>query len=197
MAAAAAAASARPPRPENVGLDAPNALYVDATCIDCACCRWMAPDTFGSLGGQSAVVAQPTSPEGRGAALRALLSCPTASIHARSAPPDELRAAADGLPAPVAGVPGVRLCGWNARASYGAASWLILRAGGNVMVDCPRFSPVLARSIERLGGVAFIFLTHRCAPPHCVLSRLPPPLKRASTTVAHAHARLLLLTLKP
>jgi len=189
----AATVSARPPRPENVGLDAPSALYVDDTCIDCACCRWMAPETFGRAGGQSAVVAQPASSESRGAALRALLSCPTASIHARSAPPEELRAAAAGLPAPVAGVTGVHLCGWNARASYGAAAWLIARpAGGNVMVDSPRFSPVLARNIERLGGVQYIFLTHRCERHTSLLAAADA----AAATVA-APPRLSSLTRAP
>ena len=32
---------------------------------------------------------------------------------------------------------------------------------GNVMVDTPRFSPILARQIEQLGGVRYIFLMHK------------------------------------
>ncbi len=44
---------------------------------DCDTCRWMAPDTFGRVGQQSAVVQQPADREGRVAALKALLSCPT------------------------------------------------------------------------------------------------------------------------
>eukprot|EP00884_Botryococcus_braunii_P021475 jgi/Botrbrau1/8010/Bobra.384_2s0032.1 len=66
----------RNPRPENVE----GSFYVDHTCIDCDTCRWMAPDVFGRVGDQSAVVAQPSTSEGRVQALQALLSCPTFSI---------------------------------------------------------------------------------------------------------------------
>jgi glyoxylase-like metal-dependent hydrolase (beta-lactamase superfamily II) len=34
---------------------------------------------------------------------------------------------------------------------------------GNVLVDSPRFNPALAKRIEELGGVKYIFLTHKCA----------------------------------
>ena len=32
---------------------------------------------------------------------------------------------------------------------------------GNVLVDVPRWTPLLARRLEELGGVAWILLTHR------------------------------------
>jgi hypothetical protein len=32
---------------------------------------------------------------------------------------------------------------------------------GNVMVDVPRWTPALAQRLRQLGGVRFIFLTHR------------------------------------
>lgn len=44
---------------------------------DCDTCRWMAPDTFSRVGDQSAVTAQPQTPEQRMAAMQALISCPT------------------------------------------------------------------------------------------------------------------------
>ncbi len=44
---------------------------------DCDTCRWMAPDTFSRVGNQSAVTAQPQTPEQRMAAMQALISCPT------------------------------------------------------------------------------------------------------------------------
>ena len=52
-------------------------FFVDRTCIDCDTCRWMAPETFGRAGEQSAVHSQPAAREGRVRALQALLSCPT------------------------------------------------------------------------------------------------------------------------
>ena len=52
-------------------------------------------------------------------------------------------------------------CGWASHRSFGARSWLIQRADGNVMVDVPRWSTPLARRIEEMGGLAQIVLTHR------------------------------------
>jgi glyoxylase-like metal-dependent hydrolase (beta-lactamase superfamily II) len=46
--------------------------------------------------------------------------------------------------------------------SFGGASWLIVRPGrGNVLVDSPRFNPTLAKKIQEMGGVDYIFLTHK------------------------------------
>ena len=47
------------------------------------------------------------------------------------------------------------------RRSFGAASYLVLRPEGNILVDSPRFSLPLARSLADFGGVAFVFITHR------------------------------------
>ena len=47
------------------------------------------------------------------------------------------------------------------RDTYGALSWLVLRPDGNVLVDVPRPVPALRSAIEALGGVRWIFLTHR------------------------------------
>jgi glyoxylase-like metal-dependent hydrolase (beta-lactamase superfamily II) len=67
--------------------------------------------------------------------------------------------AAHSFPAPV--VPGVYPCGFHDPSSFGAAPWLIARSNGNVLVDVPRFSAPLARRIEALGPVKWLFLTHR------------------------------------
>jgi ferredoxin len=151
----------RQPRAEN----APGAFFVDRTCIDCSTCRWIAPESFTAVGLQAAVTAQPATREGRVAALQALLSCPTHSIHARERSADELREAQAGLPRPwPTAVPagGVYHCGWHSNDSYGGAGWLLVRPqGGNILIDSPRFSPGLAKNIEALGGVSWIFLTHK------------------------------------
>jgi glyoxylase-like metal-dependent hydrolase (beta-lactamase superfamily II) len=56
---------------------------------------------------------------------------------------------------------GNHACGYAAESSFGAASWLVVRPGGNVLVDSPRFArPLLAR-LRSLGGVRWLFLTHR------------------------------------
>jgi glyoxylase-like metal-dependent hydrolase (beta-lactamase superfamily II) len=55
----------------------------------------------------------------------------------------------------------VYFCGFASEDSYGAASYLIVRPEGNVLIDSPRFARNLVRRIDELGGVSIMFLTHR------------------------------------
>jgi glyoxylase-like metal-dependent hydrolase (beta-lactamase superfamily II)/ferredoxin len=132
-------------------------LYVDDTCIDCDTCRWLAPETFVRKAGQSAVGTQPSDPEARRRALLAAVACPSASIGTL-APDPGLPAARAAFPIPVAGE--VHYCGYHSTKSYGAASYLIVRPEGNVLVDSPRQSETLAARIEAMGGARLMFLTH-------------------------------------
>lgn len=141
-------------RPENQSGD----LYVDASCIDCDTCRWMAPSVFTRIGDQSAVFHQPQGENERRAALQALLACPTASIGTVERPED-MRQVQQSLPIPIA--ENVYHCGYHAESSFGAASYLIRRPQGNVLVDSPRFTPPLVRQLEAMGGIDILYLTHR------------------------------------
>jgi len=141
-------------RPQNV----PGDLYVDSSCIDCDTCRWMAPHIFNRQAGLSAVHHQPQTEAERQAGLQALLSCPTASIGTVE-PPQDIRQVQASLPAPV--TDGIYHCGYHSEKSFGAASYLIQRPEGNVLVDSPRFTPPLVKQIEALGGVRYLYLTHR------------------------------------
>jgi len=135
----------------------PGDFFVDSSCIDCDLCRQIAPDTFSQAGDQSAVHRQPQTPQAVFAALKALVTCPTASIgdvaH-RSA-----KTAAAAYPEMIDGK--VYFCGFASESSYGASSYLIVRPDGNVLVDSPRFAKPLAKRIAELGGVRLMFLTHR------------------------------------
>ena len=142
--------------PENVSGD----FFVDASCIDCDTCRQIAPATFHDHGGQSSVHAQPTTPSTTKRALMALVACPTASIGAASHL--NARAGVQAFPEPI--VDNVHFCGFTAEASFGAWSYLVVRAerdGGNVLVDSPRFSAPLVRQIDQLGGVRLMVLSHQ------------------------------------
>ncbi len=141
-------------RPENVSGD----FYVDRTCIDCDTCRWMVPEVFSSAGGQSAVHHQPANETERLRSLQALLACPTASIGTVEKPKD-IKDAQLSFPIPVA--ENVYHCGYHAENSYGAASYLIQRREGNVLVDSPRFTPPLVKRIEEMGGIQYLYLTHQ------------------------------------
>ncbi len=141
-------------RSQNVAGD----VYVDTTCIDCDTCRWMAPQVFKEIGDQSAVYHQPTNETERLQALQALLACPTASIGTVEKP-REIKAVQESFPIPVA--ENVYHCGYHAQASFGAASYLIQRPEGNVLVDSPRFTPPLVKRLEQMGGMRYLYLTHR------------------------------------
>lgn len=119
----------------------------------------MAPEVFTRVGGRSAVVRQPE--EGGGEerrALEALVSCPVGAIGAPGLEHDAVRVGRR-FPLPVAD--GVFHCGFHSRRSFGGAAYLIRRAGGNVLVDSPRFSKQLVESVREMGGVRYLFLTHR------------------------------------
>ena len=75
-------ASLRQRLPANVAGD----FFVDATCIDCETCRWLAPDTFVESQGQSAVYRQPQTEDQHYRALMAVLACPVAGSNRPKAP---------------------------------------------------------------------------------------------------------------
>lgn len=133
-------------------------VYVDSTCIDCDTCRWMAPEIFHRDGSQSAVFAQPTEDKTRLHALQALLSCPTASIGTVDKP-TEIRQVQQSLPILIA--ENVYHCGYHSEKSFGATSYFIQREDGNVLVDSPRFTPPLVKQLEAMGGIKYMYLTHR------------------------------------
>lgn len=132
-------------------------FYVDSTCIDCDLCRQIAPETFSDVGDQSVVHLQPKTPEQEFAALKALVTCPTASIGTLSN--RSAKAAVAAYPELIAD--SVYFCGFASESSYGASSYLIVRPEGNVLIDSPRFAGPLVKRIEKLGGVRLMFLTHR------------------------------------
>lgn len=141
--------------PEN----APGDFFVDDRCIDCDLCRQLAPDAFARSGrsGRSYVASQPADDPGRDRALRALVTCPTASIGLTRRL--DARAASRCFPEPVAGEVG--FCGYASADSYGASSWFVERPAGNVLVDSPRAARPLADALAARGGVRWMFLSHR------------------------------------
>jgi len=147
-------------RPEHrLPHNADGEFFVDDSCIDCDTCRSLAPAIFGRASDfeQSFVKRQPASDEERRRALMALVACPTCSIGTVNKLDVSPGVAA--FPTPVAD--DVYYCGFASEASFGAASYLIRRPEGNVLVDSPRASRPLLRRLEELGGVRLMFLTHR------------------------------------
>ena len=85
------------------------------------------------------------------------------SINMRHKDKDELKEAQQGMPIPVPGCDGVYHCGFHAANSFAATSYIIQRPEGNIMVDSPRYNSLLAKNIEELGGIKYIWLSHMCA----------------------------------
>ena len=137
--------------------NAPGDFYVDRTCIDCDACRRIAPATFEEGDGHSYVAHQPEDDAERRRALMALVACPTASIG--TAVRTNATEAAAAFPERVD--ENVSFCGFTAESSFGAWSYFIERPEGNVLVDSPRGAGPLVNELERRGGVATMFLTHR------------------------------------
>lgn len=141
--------------PENAEGD----LFVDATCIDCATCRYLAPGVYArsAASGRSYVRRPPRTAAEEERALMALVACPTASIGAGRE--RDVRGAAARFPDPLGG--DVEYLGFTSADSFGASSYLIRRPEGNVMVDSPRFNAGLLARLQERGGVRTLFLTHR------------------------------------
>ncbi|MCL7021641.1 hypothetical protein MKW94_024269 [Papaver nudicaule] len=134
-------------------------FYVDQKCINCDVCRWMAPQVFTLVDRKSVVYKQPSCEE---ESLHALLSCPTGSIHTEKPARDILEAQETFLLSiDEQRIPGVYHCGYHSEASYGDTSYFITHPDGNILVDSPRYTERLAHKIEFLGGVHYMFLTHK------------------------------------
>lgn len=132
-------------------------FYVDSSCIDCDLCRQIAPEVFREENGASVVHHQPAGAAEFRRAEMALVTCPTASIG--TVEKRDLSAAVAAFPDPVE--EDVFFCGFASEASFGGSSYLVVRPGGNVLVDSPRFTAPLVRRLEAMGGVRWMFLTHR------------------------------------
>ncbi len=137
--------------------NAPGDFYVDRTCIDCDACRRIAPSVFEEASDHSFVRAQPVSEHDRRRALMALVACPTGSIGTVSR--RDVRPGLAAFPEPIED--GVSFCGFTSKDSFGAWSYLVERAGGNVLVDSPKAVPRLLDEFARRGGIRTMFLTHR------------------------------------
>ena len=139
--------------PENVSGE----FFVDSTCINCDTCRQIAPSVFAEGNEYAFVHHQPSTDSDRRHALRALVSCPTGSIGAKGT--SKPSAVMDDFPLAIDEP--VYYCGFNSQKSYGGNSYFIRHPAGNWLIDSPKFLPRLVQNFEALGGVSFIFLTHR------------------------------------
>ncbi|WP_052665188.1 4Fe-4S domain-containing protein [Nitriliruptor alkaliphilus] len=136
---------------------APGPWFVDDRCIDCDAARQVAPGLIARNPGDgvSVFTRQPTTDDEVAMAWRAVLVCPTRSVGHET-----IRQPPPGVYPHHLG-DGVHRLGHNARDSFGAHSYLVVRPGGNLLVDAPRWTQQLLGPIADLGGVDHLLLTHR------------------------------------
>ncbi|MXW57082.1 MAG: MBL fold metallo-hydrolase [Acidimicrobiia bacterium] len=145
---------ARKDQAHNHNVDGP--WFVDTRCIGCDVARHWAPGLIDMDDkGRSFVARQPQTQVETAALWRAAVACPTQSIGNR----EVVRPPASVFPYEL--TDGVYALGYNARSSFGGHSYLLPRPAGNLMVDSPRCTRGLAETVDRLGGVKHVLLSHR------------------------------------
>ena len=145
------------PRPDQAHLaNAPGPWFVDTRCIRCDSARNWAPGLIGmDAAGRSFISSQPVGEEQEAELWRAAAACPTKSIGNRDQPREPTGVF------PYRMTDGVFALGNNALSSFAAHSFLVTRTEGNLMVDSPRFNRALAESVDALGGIGHVLLSHR------------------------------------
>src|SRR5581483_5008831 len=116
------------------------------------------PRSFVEIDDLSSVRHQPRETSEMLQAYQALLACPVGSIGVEETDKTVVREAMDSFPLRLDG--SVYYCGFNSEKSFGGNSYFVEHPGGNWLIDSPRYMPHLIDAFERLGGIAFIFLTH-------------------------------------
>jgi len=131
--------------------------YVDSSCFNCGASRHYSPNVFGNAGDHAFVKKQPENQAEELATNQAIIMCPTASIGVKNN--TNLKPVIETFPIKMAN--GVYLNGFNHRKSYGAHSYFIKSNKGNWLIDSPRYTPHLLKQFREMGGIKYIFLTHR------------------------------------
>lgn len=141
--------------PENVEGD----FFVDSTCIGCHNCSDLAPGVFAEVANDFYLVVkkQPETEKELRDALRALVCCPKGSIGTRNK--HDMKAVLEQFPVEIS--EGVYYLGFNSDRSAGAKSFFIASEQGNWMVEAPKLQSRTISWIEKQGGLAYIFLSHR------------------------------------
>ena len=133
-------------------------FFVDTRCIGCNTCARISPEVFTLKDDLSYIKKQPSSKEETEKSILALLSCPVFSIGMRENK-EQIKTITHALPQQIED--NIYFCSFNSEKSYGANSYFIKREKGNILIDSPRYNTKLVKNIERNGGLAYIYLTHK------------------------------------
>lgn len=128
---------------------------IDERCIQCGAAQTAFPDLVAEDKDTYFFHRQPQTAAELADAWRAAQLCPVGAVRA----PEGLTMPSGLFPQELA--PDLYRLGYNARASWGAHSYLLRRATGNVMIDGPRWTRQLVEWLEANGGLAHVLLTHK------------------------------------
>ncbi|MDT2022093.1 MBL fold metallo-hydrolase [Methylocella sp. CPCC 101449] len=128
---------------------------IDERCIQCGAAQTAFPDLVAEGKDRYFFHRQPETAAEIADAWRAALLCPVSAVRA----PEGLAMPADLFPQELA--PDLFRLGYNARASWGAHSYLLRRSNGNVMIDGPRWTRQVVEWLEANGGLGDVLLTHK------------------------------------
>jgi len=134
-------------------------FFVDSTCIDCDTCRQLAPSTFVEDGDYSSVFHQPKDQAEEFEAYQALIACPVGSIGVTENDDSQFTKAKASFPLELES--GVYYNGFNSEKSFGANSYFVQHPEGNWLIDSPRYLKHLVDVFKDLGGIRYIFLSHK------------------------------------
>lgn len=133
-------------------------LYVDNTCIDCWTCLHIGKDIFKlDSNSLSFVARQPQTDEDWVQAKEAILSCPVNCIGVIN----DVRFNQALLSLPRMITDNIFYCGYTSRDSYGGTSYFLKTSQGNILIDSPKFNAQLVQKLKDLGGVDYMFLSHK------------------------------------
>lgn len=132
-------------------------FFVDSTCQNMDICRQIAPENFTYWQDYAVVSKQPEGAKETKQALQAVLCCPYGSIGTSNK--TGLAEAMQDFPIQIENE--VYFCGFNSPKTSGGNSYFIQHKGGNWLVTAPKFQAQLVKKLESMGGVAYVFLSHR------------------------------------
>jgi glyoxylase-like metal-dependent hydrolase (beta-lactamase superfamily II)/ferredoxin len=132
-------------------------FFVDSTCQNMDICRQVAPENFTYWQDYAVVGKQPEGGKETRQALHAVLCCPYGSIGTTKKA--ELAEAMQDFPIQIDNE--VYFCGFNSPKTSGGNSYFVKHQGGNWLFSTPKFQAQLVKKLENMGGVSYIFLSHR------------------------------------
>lgn len=133
-------------------------FFVDTRCIGCSVCKNINSNIFELENNLSYVKKQAKTKEEIEDTLLAIVSCPVSSIGTTKSK-DLLKEYVKTLPKKIE--ENIYFCSFTAKSSYGATAYFIKRGNGNILIDSPKFDKRLVENIEVLGGIKYIYLTHK------------------------------------